>query len=170
MNLVKKTLGISAILVAMLFAAPIVAFAQSEQHDLRIAIEGSIFADPRVAGIPPSELQGLVDALVQQAQVQNMSVSDILWQPGIAEAATIGGTDAVAANAECAAGYEGYLCQFNRVFGFEGGNYEMPIILLVTSGLLAVIIWEIRAHHKKNMAKMAKKASAAAPPAQKMAR
>ena len=158
----RTTFYASAFLVAaLLFLAPIISLAQtSEEEDLRTAIQASVLADPRVSEIPPSQLKGLIDTLVQEALAQKMAVSDILWQPARAEAATIGSNGAAAESAACAEGFAGYLCQFNKVFGFEGDNYEIPIILLVVTGLLAAVTWEIRAHHRKQLAKMAKKPAA----------
>jgi hypothetical protein len=145
----SKTYLLTIAFVA-LFLMPYVLFAQTSSGDLRSAIQSSVLADPRVANIPPAQLQGLVDALVAQARAQNMTVADILWRPQQAAASTFGapGAQSVA----CTSGWQGYACQFNRVFGFEGNSYEIPIFLLVTTAFLIAVIWELILHHRKKMA------------------
>ena len=142
-----------AAIALSLLVAPTLVLAQTSQDDLRNAIQASVMSDPRVSDIPPAQLTGLIDALVSQAQAQKMTAADILWQPRTAEAA-----DSVtnASGSVCPSGWWGYVCQVNRTFGFEGSSWDIPIILLVVSGLLIVVIWEIIAHHRKaKAAKMA---------------
>lgn len=141
----RKILGAFAILV---FMVPVSAAAQVE--DLRAAIQASILSDSRAQMIPPEQLKILVDSLVAQAQAQNLSAADILWRPQVAEAATVGAAQPMTSSSQtCASGWQGYLCQFNIAFGFEGGNYEVPLFLLITSGLLIAVLWELIAHHRK---------------------
>ena len=154
--------------IAVLFSgavllAPLAVFAADSQADLRAAIQASVLADPRTASIPPSQLTGLVDALVSQAQAQNMSAADILWQPRRAEAASVNGPAAVPA---CPNGWEGYLCQLNMVFGFDGGSYDIAIIILIASAFLIAVIWELIVHHHKKMAAKAAMKAAKMPPVQ----
>jgi len=144
-----KTIGMS--LVALCVLAPILASAQTSTDDLRLVIQNSVLSDPRVANIPPAQLQGLVDALVAQATAQHMTSEDILWRPQQAAAATFSSNDS-SQNAVCVTGWQGYLCNFNQIFGFDGNNYEIPIFLLVTSAFLIAVIWEIILHHRKKMA------------------
>ncbi len=144
----KRTLSAIAVLVLVL---PASVAAQSDE--LRAAIQASILSDSRAQMIPPEQLKILVDSLVAQAQVQNVSAADILWQPRVAEAATVGAAQPmIPTSSACALGWEGYLCQFSRAFGFEGGNYEIPLFLLITSGLLIAVLWELIAHHRKILA------------------
>ena len=149
-----RTVFVSAAF-GFLALAPAIAFAQIAQDDLRDAVQASVMADPRVASVPPTELKGLIDALVQQAQAQNIQASDILWQPQRAAAASA----VSAGQMPCPGGFAGYACQFNRAFGFEGNNYEVPIFLLIVSGLLLLVIWELIAHHRKVIAEKAAKSS-----------
>jgi hypothetical protein len=148
--------------LALAAFAPVLVSAQAGSDDLRNTIQSSVLSDPRVANIPPDQLQSLIDALVVQAQAQHMTSADILFRP---QQAAVGSTFAggqVQQNAACMSGWEGYLCQFNQVFGFEGGNYEIPIFLLVTTAFLIAVIWELIVHHRKKMAKL-KKADPFAP-------
>jgi hypothetical protein len=132
---------------------PAMLFAQSSAEELRAAIQMSMMDDPRVQEIPPEQLKGLIDQLVAEAQAAHMSSSDILWQPQKAAAASAMSEQRTA----CPAGWEGYLCKFEEVFGFTGSSYEIPILILVTAGILLVVIWELIAHHRKKMAEKASK-------------
>ena len=150
----KRTVSYLAVLSFSLAAlSPVVVLAQASPDDLRNTIQNSVLSDPRVANIPPDQLQGLIDALVAQAQAQHMTSADIIYRPQQAAAgATFPGAQAQE-SAACMTGWQGYLCQFNRVFGFEGGNYEIPIFLLVTTAFLIAVIWELIVHHRKKMEK-----------------
>jgi hypothetical protein len=156
------------VVVVFAFAAfaPVLVRAQAGSDDLRNTIQSSVLSDPRVANIPPDQLQSLIDALVAQAQAQHMTSADILFRP---QQAAVGSTFAggqAQQNAACMTGWQGYLCQFNQVFGFEGGNYEIPIFLLVTTAFLIAVIWELIIHHRKKMAAKTTSKPASAPPAQ----
>lgn len=144
-----RTKKVLSLLLAMAFMTPVIASAQSE--DLRAAILASILSDTRAQTIPPEQLKILVDSLVAQAQAQNISASDILWKPQVAETAAVAVTQGtiLPTKTSCAPGWNGYLCQFNLAFGFEGGSYEIPLFLLITSGLLIAVLWEVIAHHRK---------------------
>ncbi len=135
-----------ASVISLVVFAPYILLAQTSQDDLRNAIQSSVMTDPRVQEIPPSQLTALIDALVAEAEMQHMSVSDILWQPQRAAVASAVEPETIQS---CSVGWQGYLCQLEQVFGFTGSNYDLPIILLVTSGLLIVVLWEFIAHHRK---------------------
>lgn len=155
--------SVPTVLATILVMAPVVVSAQVAQDDLRNAIQASVLSDPRAQTIPPEQLKELVDALAVQAQEQNMTASDILWRPqqtGLVEEVSVKPVEV-----GCAQGWQGYLCQFNKAFGFVGGNYEVPLFLLVVSGLLIAVVWELIVHHRK---KLAKQAATQAPPWENM--
>lgn len=141
----RTRLTVASALLSLLVLAPGIALAQDVE--LREAIQASVMSDPRVSEIPPEQLKILIDALVAEAKAQNMTAADILWQPQ--RAAVASAVDSPPPM--CEEGWRGYLCELDHIFGFQGGNYEIPIILIVTSGLLIVVIWEIIAHHRKKM-------------------
>ena len=148
----QTTRKIIASLVLLIAVVPTFTFAQDASADLRNTIQNSVLSDPRTAGIPPAQLQGLIDALIAQASAQNMTAQDILWRPQQAAASTFApGADSQ--SAACAPGWQGYLCQFNQTFGFEGGSYEIPLFILVTTAFLIAVIWELIIHHRKKLAK-----------------
>ena len=157
----------SIVSVALIILATIFfgqsAFAQAQQDELHAAIWASLLSDPRTATIPPAEMQQLVDALADKAKAQNMSAADILTQQNTIEGTNLQ-TGSLAQQPACTQGIMGYLCHFNQVFGFSGTNYAIPLMLLITSGLLIVIIWEMILHHRKKIAMM----RASAPPWENM--
>jgi hypothetical protein len=137
--------------------SPVVVSAQTND-DLRNTIQNSVLSDPRVASIPPDQLAGLIDALVAEARSKNMTSADILTKPQQAAAASSFSVNQTP-SAACATGWQGYLCEFNQVFGFEGNNYEIPVFILVTTAFLIAVIWEMILHHRKKLAKAAAKKS-----------
>jgi uncharacterized membrane protein len=155
MHLQLRMIGVGFVALAMIPAA---VSAQTSTDELRSVIQNSVISDPRTANIPPAQLQGLVDALVEQANAQHMTAADIIWRPQQAYAATVSAQATTQASV-CMTGIQGYLCNFNQIFGFEGNNYEIPILLLFTSAFLIAVIWEIHVHHRKKMAMNIAKAS-----------
>jgi hypothetical protein len=126
--------------------------------DLRNAIEASVLADPRVANIPPEQLQGLIVALIAEAQAQHMTAADIMSRPVPQQAAagsTFDNAQAQQQSTACLLGWQGYLCNFNKVFGFDGNNHTIPIFLLCVTAFLIAVIWELIIHHRKVLAKEA---------------
>lgn len=139
---------------AQVAAASTATASATASDDLRNTIQASLLADPRVANIPPEQLQGLIDALVAQARARNMTSADIVTRPQ--QQAAAGSTfapDAQAQAAVCETGWQEYLCNFNKVFGFEGNNYEIPIFLLIVTTFLIAVIWELILHHRKVLQK-----------------
>lgn len=120
----------------------------NSEGDLRVAIQGSVLSDPRSSAIPPAQLNALVDQLVLQAEDQHMTAADILWRPQAAPPEPVA---AGALKGGCGTGWEAYLCQVNRTFGFGGNDPTIPIFLLITSGLLIFIMVEVIAHHRKKL-------------------
>ena len=44
------------------------------------------------------------------------------------------------------------MCELNKTFGFDGRSYDVALIILVTSGVLIAVIWEMIVHHRRKMA------------------
>ena len=154
---IHKIIATATIVIALIFPLAVNAQqnAQIAQDELHAAIWASLLADPRTANIPPEQMQALVDALAVKAVAQNMTAEDIT------KGSTMGSTTATPVAAQhvvCQKGIMGYLCAFNQAFGFAGDTYIVPLMLLVTSGLLIVVIWEMIIHHRRKL--MAMKASA----------
>lgn len=143
------------LLLSSMILVPALVFAQVPSEDLRTLIQASVLSDPRAASIPPAQLQGLIDALLSEAQAKNMTSGDILWRPN--QSANVSysqsGDEVSAQSGVCATGWQGYLCNFNRVFGFEGDNYQIPLFMLFVTAFLIAVIWEMILHHRKKLAK-----------------
>lgn len=128
-----RSLTIATICATAVLSVPLLAAAQA--NGLENAIRAEIMKDPRSQDIPPVQMDAMVTALAQTAAAQGVSESDITWKP-----ATRG---TAAAPAEC-----GFLCTVNRIFGFGGDDYTIPIGLAVTSALLILFIsMMLHRHH-----------------------
>jgi hypothetical protein len=152
----SRGLKTSASLIStLILVAPAFAAAQIPSEDLRTLIQASVLSDPRATSIPPAQLQGLVDALLSEAQAKNMTSGDILWRPN--QSANVSysqsGDEMSVQSGACAIGWQGYLCNFNKVFGFEGGNYQIPLFMLFVTAFLLAVVWEMILHHRKKLAK-----------------
>jgi predicted ABC-type sugar transport system permease subunit len=157
----------TAVFFTLVAFLPIAASALDSSTELRSVITNSVLADPRSAGIPPAQLQGLVDSLVAEATAQHMTVADIVAHPQVLTSDVTFGQGQNVRSAACTSGWQGYLCQFNRVFGFEGNNHTIPLILLVVSAFLLAVIWEMILHRRKAMALKATAPAASAAMTQK---
>jgi hypothetical protein len=163
-DMVKSSymLPLLALMVGLIM--PTLIFAQGQavvQGELQAAIWTSLLEDPRTANIPPADMQALVDSLAAEAQAQNITAADILQK------SSLDGSSVVVPSALCTEeGIMGYLCKFNQAIGFSGGSYEVPLILLVVSGILILVVWEMMRLRKKHAVQVA----ASAPPWENMPR
>lgn len=129
----SRMLKIATICAGAVVALPLIAGAQS--LGLQNAIRAEIMKDPRSADIPPTQIDAMVSALAQTAAAQGVSESDITWKPAT--------RDGVGPVSEC-----GFLCTINRIFGFGGDDFTIPIGLGVTSALLILFIsMMLHRHH-----------------------
>ncbi|HEY4488199.1 MAG TPA: hypothetical protein VJB97_01660 [Candidatus Paceibacterota bacterium] len=118
-----------------LLVLPQVGFAQSSE--LRETIRAEILKDPRAASIPESQLASMIDALAREAEAQGITPADITWTP---------------ANENRAAARCGFLCNVNAAFGFDGGTYIMPALLLLASAIGVFAFYIRRHYHRQNIA------------------
>ncbi len=155
-------LRVASALSFALLALPLAASAQAQTQDaMRATIMAQLLQDPRSADIPPAQLQQLVDALAKQADVQQVTVSDLQWQP---RASTLTGPADVGTQPEsaCASGFS-TLCILSEGFGFAGSDPTIPLYFLVSSGLLILILARLRHHHELGHFDAAAPAAASAP-------
>lgn len=135
----RAKLAIQGAIVALAFV-PLVTSAQSQPADeMHATIMAQLMRDPRTANIPPEQLKLLVDALANQAQSQEVTVTDLRWQPAVS---TIGAEQTqVSADvgARCVGGFSA-LCVMSEGFGFVGPDITIPLFFLVVSGLLILIL------------------------------
>lgn len=112
---------------------PLMMSAQST--GLSNAIRAEILKDPRSADIPQAQIDAMVSALAQTASAQGVSESDITWKPVTRQ----GGLEPEAC---------GFFCTINRIFGFGGDDFTIPIGLGITSALLILFIsMMLHRHH-----------------------
>ncbi len=107
----------------------------AQESELRETIRAEILKDPRAASIPESQLASMIDALAREAEAQGITSEDITWTPTSQSRA-----------AAC-----GFLCNVNAAFGFDGGAYIMPVLLLLASAV-GVFAFYIRRHHHRREA------------------
>lgn len=128
------------------FALPVFVHADT-QADVRAAIMTEVLNDPRVADIPPEQLNALIDALAAQAEVQSVTAADILWHPDDYKRASLATQANVGYFTQCEQDFM-ILCPFNTAFGFAGTESNIPAWLLVLSAVLLLLLPRLRAHHE----------------------
>jgi hypothetical protein len=132
---------IAAFLIIPL-ALPHSAYAQaSSTLSLSDTIRAAILKDPRSADLSSAQLDALVSALSNQAQAQGMTPQAIAYHPG-----AFVGTPSTAASYGSCNEISAWLCPLGIALGYGTPDKEVPIGLWITSGLLIVIIWQLRKH------------------------
>lgn len=117
--------------------------------DLHAAIVALLLADPRAAGLPQKEFDGMVNALVAAAQKKGLTVQEISWRPqpvsNLSQNAAVEEVEACSKTS--------ILCMIDEAFGFTGPDMTIPVWIGICSAILVLIIggmWEI--HHRKHLA------------------
>ena len=129
----KHSFKIATICTAAVLTVPFMLSAQST--GLQRAIRAEIMKDPRSADIPQAQIDAMVSVLAQTASAQGVNEADITWKP-----VSVRGTPE---DAQC-----GFLCTVNRIFGFGGDDFTIPIGLGITSALLILFIsMMLHRHH-----------------------
>ncbi len=120
---------------------PSATFAQnaSSTTELEMVIKTEMLKDSRAKLLPAEQLDAMVKSLAEAAMQQGVTASDITWTP----VAT--GPDSVVKQQpeEC-----NFLCAVNRIFGFGGNDYVIPLTLGVTSAIIIIFIsMMLHRHH-----------------------
>jgi len=138
-----KTMRAGAIFVCaliLLFVFASLAAAQ-ENADLQSTIRAAILSDPRSSQMSEEEIDAMVVALAEEAEVQGVTSEDIMWRPqdpaSFEEAGDSSGE---------ACGYAAFLCALNDAFGFSGSPLIIPLLLGITSALLLFVLGSILLH------------------------
>ncbi|MCE9541235.1 hypothetical protein K8R03_01595 [Candidatus Kaiserbacteria bacterium] len=136
-------------LVSLTVLAVILPFAvhaqSASQDDLRATIRAELLKDPRASQLPPNELDAMVNVLAQGATSQGITSGDITWRPaasGVSQQSYEGSSQAFCM------GLPAFFCAVSSGFGFDDSNTIIPIALLMTSGLLLFLLYELKHHHK----------------------
>ena len=140
----EKTYAL-ALLIALtvLFSTP---FAFAQESDLRATIRAQLLSDPRTANLSEADLSAMVELLAGEAQQQNITSSDITWQPQKTEEPAA--PESVAYDA-CGS-IPAFLCAFNVALGFAGNDPTVPFLI---GGAALALVWllaEILHRHKKH--------------------
>ncbi len=143
-SLTRTSLVALVIALAML---PLAAFAQEQASDLHATIRAEVMKDPRAAQLPEAELEALITALVEGAQEQGMTSEDFQQRSQLPDgpALTMPAQDMAMSTCD---GMPQFICTIESAFGFDGSNTVIPVGLLVTSGLLWFLLYELKHHHK----------------------
>ena len=128
----------------LFMCAPIALAQSAPQDEMHATIWAALLSDPRTANIPPAQMQALVNALADQAQVQGISAQEIKWRPAVGETF---GSNELPVEESCSAAFSA-LCPFSAAFGFVGTDPTTPAVLFVTAGLLLLLIRRIIKHHR----------------------
>jgi hypothetical protein len=138
----KRYLG-TTFFVAVIILFPGLLFAQIDT--LQEIIRAEIMKDARSQEIGPVDLDAMVAALAEAARSEGITAQDITWQP--AQAVSTEYESATEREASC-----NFLCQVNRIFGFAGNTYIIPLMLGVTSGIIILIVGSmLHRHHKHSI-------------------
>ncbi len=113
-------------------------FAQESDAELRATIRAAIMSDPRTSDLTEAEIEGMVDALVGEAEAQGVTSQDIVWRPEEPAPAPV--------PPSCGS-MPALLCALNEALGFDGSDVKIPIGLGITSALLLFVIGSMLLHH-----------------------
>ncbi len=135
----RAIVGVIAAVTA-LFSLASVAHAQNAASDsLRATIKSEIMADPRSRTLTEAQIYTLVDSLAVQAMKQGTTAQNIAWRPYIPqqEQFVSGQTQSCGVD---------FLCTIDYAFGFLGGDYTIPVALLILCTLFIFIFSLMREH------------------------
>lgn len=124
-----------------------VAFAQAQESALHATIRAQVLQDPRAATLSEAELEALITALAEGAEEQGMTVEEIEQRPLQPDGPALTSIEPEEIMQTCE-GMPQFVCTVQSAFGFDGSNTIIPIGLLITSGLLWFLLYELKHHHK----------------------
>ena len=136
------TLAIVALAIGL--ALPLAVLAQSSE--LEASIRAELLKDPRSAEMSAADLDALVSILAREAGAEGVSSEDIEWRAEKAMPEIV--IQGESAPAPVCDGFPAFFCTVHDAFGFDGSNFIIPMGLLITSGLLWFLLYELRHHHR----------------------
>ena len=120
--------------------------AQAQSNDeLKATIRAALLADPRSASLSESEMDAMVSALADEAQVQGVTASDIAWRPQSSDAS--GSRDPSACGNP-----DGFLCALSTAFGFAGPDSIIAAGLGVLAATLLFVVGSLIEIHRRRRA------------------
>ena len=139
-----------AVLLLASVALPYAAHAQESTDDLRSAIQSELASDPRTSGFSQTQLDAIVDVLVEEALKNSLTPGDITWRPQDADSFVVLNSPsdgAMTTSSVCDSA--GLPCLFNEAFGLVGPDTTIPFVLGASSMGLIWIFAEML--HKRRM-------------------
>lgn len=124
----------AALLLALFLSVAVLPLFVHAQADLQTSVRNALLRDPRTASLSASQVDAMVQVLVDEAASRGITSYDIDWQPR--RETTFVATEPVVA----CGGIPAPLCALNTAFGFDGSDPTIAIGLGITSGILLVII------------------------------
>ena len=112
--------------------------------DLRATIQNSLLSDPRTSGLSQSQIDAVVNVLLEEAQKNGLTSGDIEWRPQ--DTGSFIAIDETAVVSICGSGL---LCLFSEAFGFVGPDATIPFALGVASMGLAWI-FAVMLHRRRS--------------------
>ena len=132
--------------------------AQAQSNDeLKTTIRAALLADPRSASLSEAEMEAMVSALAEKAQMQGVTSSDIAWRPQSSESSDRGWW-----NMSACGNPSGFLCALSTAFGFAGPDPIIAIALGVLAAILLFVVGSLIEIHRRRRASGAVQSSAAA--------
>ncbi len=143
-----RSLSRVSLLVLLIIAMmPFVAFAQEQESALHATVRAEVMKDPRAAAMPAAELEAMIDALAKGAEEQGMTSEDFQQRSNQPDFVPAPNPREQSSMPACD-GMPQFICTIENSFGFDGSNTIIPVGLLVTSGLLWFLLYELKHHHK----------------------
>ncbi|PIR83867.1 hypothetical protein COU18_02190 [Candidatus Kaiserbacteria bacterium CG10_big_fil_rev_8_21_14_0_10_51_14] len=139
------------ILLIVAFALPSTVGAQESESQVRAAVRAELMKDPRTAGFSEAQIDAMVDILVGEAQKNNLTASDITWQPqgdtfNVQNSSSEGGVVSETCDSPR------FLCLFSEAFGFVGPKTLIPLLLFQAASMGMVWIFaEALYRHRMRM-------------------
>ena len=131
----------AAVLVCVLYTP--VAQAQVEESELSATIRATLLSDPRSQDLSQEELNGLVEALVIEAEEEGITAEDIMWRPEEPD------PEPIVEEPDACGRLPKLLCNLNEAFGFSSGNLVIPVLLLVSSTALLFVLGLMIQEHRR---------------------
>jgi len=107
----------------------------AKDDDLTATVRGAILSDPRSETMSQTEVDAMVNALVEEARVKGVTAEDIVWWP---EEEGLPGS-AIEETDTCGR-LPVFLCALNEAFGFSSDDLTMPLALFASSMVLLLVL------------------------------
>ena len=132
-----------ALVLAGIAIAPAVLSAKDD--DLTATVRAAILSDPRSETMSQTEVDAMVNALVEEARVKGVTAEDIVWWPADTDSAG----DVAEEQATCV--LPAFLCALNEAFGFSSDDLTIPLALFASSMVLLLVLSLMIKLHKERV-------------------